>query len=204
MTRSAASLAAVLVLAGSALMIAPACHADDLYKGGNWPALAADRKASRVGDLVTIQVLANSSASNTVSQSGRKGTSASGSISASKGSAANNTFDRSFSMGSDRSYEGLGTNARANRMAAQLSATVTEVLPNGDLIISGWQALDISGEKTNIKVTGRIRSEDINAENAVLSSRLADARIEYNGRGFASRSAKPGIVTRIFSFLGLI
>ncbi|MBU6267866.1 MAG: flagellar basal body L-ring protein FlgH [Sphingomonadales bacterium] len=197
-------LAIAMALSGAALMAAPPCHADDLYKGGNWPALAADRKASRVGDLVTIQVLANSSASNTVSQSGRKGTSASGSINAAKGTGANSAFDRTFSMGSDRSYDGMGTNARANRMAAQLSATVTEVLPNGDLVVSGWQALDISGEKTNIKVTGRIRPEDINADNAVLSSRLAEARIEYNGRGFASRSAKPGIVVRIFNFLGLI
>jgi flagellar L-ring protein precursor FlgH len=89
-------------------------------------------------------------------------------------------------------------------MAAQLSATVTEVRPNGDLIVSGWQALDLSGEKTNIKVTGRIRPDDIGADNSVLSSRLADARIEYNGKGFSSRSAKPGIVARLFNFLGFL
>jgi flagellar L-ring protein precursor FlgH len=89
-------------------------------------------------------------------------------------------------------------------MAAQLSASVTEVMPNGDLVIAGWQALNISGERINIRVSGRVRAEDINADNAILSSRLADAKIEYDGKGFASRSAKPGIIQRIFNLFGLL
>jgi len=54
-----------------------------------------------------------------------------------------------------------------------------------------------------IGVRGRIRPYDISAENAVLSSRIADAQIDYDGKGFVSRSAKPGLLNRIFSFLGL-
>lgn len=178
--------------------------ADDLFQGGSWASLASDRKASQVGDLITIQVMANNSASNTISQGGRKKTALSGSASASKDNTAGNGWDRSAGLDLGGQYDGVGTNARANRMAAQLGATVTEVLPNGDLIVSGWQALNISGERTNIKVTGRVRREDITADNAVLSSRLADAKIEYDGKGFASRSAKPGIVTQVFNFLGLM
>ena len=89
-------------------------------------------------------------------------------------------------------------------MVAQLSATVTQIYPNGDLQITGWQRLKINGEMTNIKVSGRVRRDDINGQNAVLSSRIADANIEYDGKGFATRSAKPGIVTKIFSWLGLL
>jgi flagellar L-ring protein FlgH len=81
---------------------------------------------------------------------------------------------------------------------------VTQVEPNGDLRVSGWQRLNINGESTNIKVSGRIRRDDVSSENTVLSSRLADAMIDYNGRGFASRSAKPGVVTRIFNWLGIL
>jgi flagellar L-ring protein precursor FlgH len=176
---------------------------EDLYKGGNWSALAADRKASRVGDLVTIQVLANNSASNTVTQGSKKHTGLDGSITAVTGPHGR-TFDRSGGLSASGTYEGQGTNARANRMAAELSASVTEVMPNGDLVITGWQALNISGERINIRVSGRVRAEDIDADNAIVSSRLADAKIEYDGKGFASRSAKPGIVQRVFGWFGLL
>jgi flagellar L-ring protein precursor FlgH len=177
--------------------------AEDLYRGGNWSSLDADRKASRVGDLVTIQVLANNSASNTVTQGSKKHTGLDGSISAVTGSAGQ-TFARSGGLSASGVYEGQGTNARANRMAAELSASVTEVMPNGDLVIAGWQALNISGERINIRVSGRVRAEDINSDNAIVSSRLADAKIEYDGKGFASRSAKPGIVQRVFGWLGIL
>ena len=50
---------------------------------------------------------------------------------------------------------------------------------------------------------GRIRPADITSDNSVLSSRIADAQINYDGKGFVSRSAKPGVINRVFSFLGL-
>lgn len=178
--------------------VAAPALADNLYKGGNWPSLAADRRASTVGDLVTIVVLTNNSATNAVSQGSKKRTSIDGRISAGNG------LDEAGGLSFGGAYDGQGSNTRANRMAAQLSATVTEVLPNGDLVVSGWQTLNISGERTNIRVSGRVRPEDIGTNNAVISSRLAEARIEYDGKGFASRSAKPGIVARIFNWLGLL
>ncbi|MBS0253869.1 MAG: flagellar basal body L-ring protein FlgH [Proteobacteria bacterium] len=192
---------AALALIGSAL--AGPARADNLYKGGNWPAMASDRKASRVGDLLTIQVVANNSASNSVTQGTKKSTTAGAGLNASR-SAGSSDLARSGGVDFAGQYDGQGTSGRANRMAAQLSATVGEVLPNGDMIVSGWQMLNISGEKTNIKVTGRVRQEDISADNAVLSSRLADARIEYDGKGFTSRGALPGVVTQIFSLLGIL
>lgn len=185
------------------ILVASPGGAEDLYRGGNWPALAADRKASGVGDLVTVLVVANNTASNTVSQGSRKNTEISGDISAGEGTGSAD-FARSGRLGFGGQYSGQGTNARADRMAAQLSATVTEVLPNGDLVVSGWQALTISGERTNIRVAGRVRPEDIDTNNAVSSSRLAEARIEYDGKGYTSRSARPGVVTRIFNLLGLL
>lgn len=177
--------------------------ADDIYRGGNWPALAADRKASQPGDLITILVMANNTASNTVTQGSRKNTAISGDVSGGKGTASND-FAHSGSLGFGGQYSGQGTNTRADRMAAQLSATVTQILPNGDLVVSGWQTLAISGERTNIRVEGRVRPQDIDTNNAVPSSRLAEARIEYDGKGYTSRSAKPGVITRIFNLLGIL
>jgi len=79
---------------------------------------------------------------------------------------------------------------------------VDGILPNGDLHVSGAQELNINGDKTNIRIKGRVRLADI-ANNAVLSNRLADATIDYDGSGFVSSSARPGLLTRIINWLGL-
>ena len=87
-------------------------------------------------------------------------------------------------------------------MVAQISVTIVRVLPNGDFQVSGEQQLNINGDKTNIRIKGRVRQADI-SNNAVLSTRLADAVIDYDGTGFVSRSAKAGFLTRVFNWLGL-
>lgn len=181
----------------AALLVSPVM-ADDLYKGGNWPSLAADRRADAVGDIITVLVAENNTASNSVGKGSKKQSSISGQIT------AGSSFDKSAGLTFGGRYDGEGSNSRADRMVAQLSATVTQIYPNGDLQISGWQRLKINGEMTDIKVSGRVRPDDINGQNAILSSRIADANIEYDGKGFATRSAKPGIVTQLFSWLGLL
>jgi flagellar L-ring protein FlgH len=181
-----------------AVLLATPAVAEDLYKGGNWPSLASDRRADAVGDIITVLVAENNTASNSVGRASKKQSSISGQI------AAGSSFDESAGLTFGGAYDGEGSNSRADRMVAQLSATVTQIYPNGDLAITGWQRLKINGEMTNIKVSGRVRPDDINGQNAVLSSRIADANIEYDGKGFASRGAKPGIVTQIFSWLGLL
>ena len=89
-------------------------------------------------------------------------------------------------------------------MVAQISVRVDQVYPNGDLGVSGASALNISGERTNIRIRGRVRPTDISGSNTILSARLADAQIAYEGSGFVSRSARPGILQRIFGFLGIM
>jgi flagellar L-ring protein precursor FlgH len=88
-------------------------------------------------------------------------------------------------------------------MVAQISAVVEEVLSNGDLRVSGGQELNINGDRTFIRVKGRVRAADVAASNVVLSSRLAEATIDYDGLGFVSRSAAPGLVARAFAWLGI-
>jgi len=80
---------------------------------------------------------------------------------------------------------------------------VESVLPNGDFQVAGQQTLVISGERTFIRLRGRVRRADISSGNAIVSTRLADAQIDYDGSGYVSRSGRPGPATRIFSWLGL-
>lgn len=176
---------------------APAAAAE-LYAGGNWPAMASDRVAAEVGDILTVLIFENSVASNTAQSTSEKNTRLAGEISA--GDAA----QESGEIGLSSSFEGSGQRARSGRIVAQMSVTVQEVLPNGDLGVAGQQLLNIDGDRTRIRLKGRVRRADISAANTVISTRLADVMIDYDGRGFVTRSAKPGIVTRIFHFLGIV
>lgn len=186
------AIALVLVLSGSSAMAA------DLYRSGNWVSMASDRKASQVGDIVTLLVVENDSASNTVTKSSRKRNSIDVGIDTSL------NFAESASGTLGGSYNGEGTNGRTDRMLARLSVTVAEVYPNGDMRVTGMQRLKINGETTTISLSGRVRPDDLTADNTLLSWRLADAVIDYDGKGFASRSAKPGVITKVLSFLGLL
>jgi flagellar L-ring protein FlgH len=190
------------LILGAALLIAlgaPA-QAEDLYRGSSWASMSGDRKASEPGDVLTVIIFQAAEATNSAQNSSRKKTDAGGSLSTTIGSGSvNENLSLEFGGG----FTGRGEVRRSERLVSQISLTVREVLPNGDLIVEGEQWVRINGENSRIGVQGRVRPADINADNAVLSSRIADARISYDGRGFVTRSAKPGIINRIFSFLGL-
>ena len=85
-----------------------------------------------------------------------------------------------------------------------MTAKVTQVLPNGDLEITGTQRLNINGETTTVAVRGIVRASDIDGKNRVASNRIADAQIDYTGKGFATRGSKPGLLHRLFTLFGLL
>ena len=187
-------------LAALALLAAPAAGQDEnLYQHDNWAALASDRRASAVGDILTVIVLENSTAANSAQTGSRRDTRLGGDIGIS-----GTSINESATAGLRGSFDGTGQTTRSGRMVAQISVRVDQVYPNGDLGVSGASALNISGERTNIRIRGRVRPTDISGGNTVLSARLADAQIAYEGAGFVSRSARPGLLQRIFGFLGIM
>jgi len=192
MNRQILSMGLVLLLAAS-----PARTAD-LAAINRFSALGSDRVARSVGDSLTILIYENASATNDASSGSRKNSQVSGSIRTS------GSLDGDISLGAGGSSSNQGSTGRSGHMVAQISAVVDDVLPNGDLRVTGEQLLNINGERTLIRIKGRVRAADISSSNAVLSSRLAEAAIDYDGTGFVSRSARPGIVTRIFNWLGLL
>ncbi|MDD3799229.1 MAG: flagellar basal body L-ring protein FlgH [Novosphingobium sp.] len=171
-------------------------HADQLFSGGAWPAVAADDKARGVGDAVTVLIYEAASASSKLQNNSSKKTDFGGSFAA-------GGIDESAKLEFGGSYGGKGEVVRTEQFVARMTAQVTGLAPNGDFLIEGTQQMLINGENTSIGVRGRIRPRDISADNVVLSSRIADAQIDYDGKGFVSRSAKPGLVNRILSFLGI-
>ncbi len=185
------------VLVFAMLALAETAQAADLYRHGSWPALASDRIAHQPGDALTIIVYENATAENSANNGSRKSSAIGGRLSAGMG------FDQPAQLDMNGAMNNTATTGRSGQMIAQLSVVVDQVLPNGDLHVSGAELLTINGEKTKIRVVGRVRPADITSTNAVLSSRLAEAEIDYDGSGFVSRSAAPGIIARIFNWLGL-
>ena len=186
----------LLLVVGCTLTAVPG-FAADLYTHDGWAALASDRIARKTGDLLTVLVYENATASDSADSSTQKSSAINGQVSAGP------LFGGSGSLNLSNDSDNTGSTHRSGAMVAQITAVVDDVLPNGDLHITGSQVLDINGEKTKIGLRGRVRLADISQTNVVLSSRIADAMIDYDGSGFVSRSAKPGIITRLFQWLGL-
>ncbi|RZF29088.1 flagellar basal body L-ring protein FlgH [Paraburkholderia sp. UYCP14C] len=172
-------------------------HAADLFQSDTYQSLTSDRRASRPGDIVTILVYENSTASNTADTSTKTNVAVQGSVSTmwAGGNAAQ--------IGLGDNYGGRGQIQRTGRLLAQISARVESTEANGDLIVAGEQAIDVNGEKTLIHLQGRVRAVDIAANNTVQSSRLADAKIDYVGEGFITDRSKPGLIPRFLAWLGL-
>ncbi|MBA4160733.1 MAG: flagellar biosynthesis protein FlgH [Novosphingobium sp.] len=187
----------VLPAVGACLLLASPAAADDLYLSGQPASLAADRRASQLGDTVTVVIVQSAEASSTVRNVSRRSNSLSGS--ASVGS-INESAD--FGLGSN--FDGQGQATRSERFVTQMTARVSQILPNGDLEITGKQQLKINGESTTVEVRGIVRAIDIDAENRVPSNRIADAQINYKGKGFVSRSAKQGLLGQLFTLFGLL
>ncbi|MFC1478520.1 flagellar basal body L-ring protein FlgH [Candidatus Margulisiibacteriota bacterium] len=98
-------------------------------------------------------------------------------------------------------YVGEGETSRRSLVRARISATVTQVLPNGNLYILGSHKVNVNEETETIVVAGVIRSEDITAQNSIFSSQIAEAQISVKGSGTVAAKQSPGILTKLFGWL---
>jgi flagellar L-ring protein precursor FlgH len=170
--------------------------ADNLYKPNTYQALASDVRARRAGDLITVMVYENASASSTADTSaGRDASVSVGLNRATKAIAGGLTTTNTM--------DGRGRTQREGKVVAQITVTVKEVGANGDLLIAGEQMLEINDEKQRIFVEGRIRPQDIMENNAVLSTRIANARIRYAGQGDLSDHQRPAWWQRFLTWFGV-
>jgi len=185
------------VLAGMVVVPSPAL-AQSLYNESNYRALAGDNKAFRVGDVITVQVYENSSATSSADTSTQRTNNLSAAASTLSGSR-----QLGGSIGVAGNFGGGGKTQRANRLLATLSVNVQEILPNGDLKVSGEQLLTVNEEQHKVNLEGRVRPQDISSDNVVLSTRLADARIDYIGEGDLSERQKRGWWRKLVDWLGL-
>jgi flagellar L-ring protein precursor FlgH len=158
------------------------------------PSLVSDHRAHGVGQNVTVLIYEQATSTTSAATSTSKSTDVAGRLESTSNQHAG-------SVGIENSSKGEGAISRKGSLVASVSATVTEVLPTGGLVIHGEQKIEFNDEIQYIRVAGHIRPEDIRADNTVLSSRIARAEITYVGDGLLGRRQKPGFITRLFNWL---
>lgn len=154
-------------------------HAQSLYDESTFRSLTADRKAFRTGDVLTVQVIENA----TAAANADTGTSRSNNLGVDLSTTRPHDKGITANVGINGDFDGGGRTERAGKLIAQITVSIRDVLPNGDLLIAGEQQLTINDELQRIALTGRVRPQDISSDNVVLSTRIADADITYVGEG---------------------
>jgi flagellar L-ring protein precursor FlgH len=165
--------------------------------------LTADRRASRVNDLITVRVIENIESTATADARLDKSSKAKAAVptmfgletklpdSIDPGNLASTSYDSAF--------KGSGTTTRTSMLTATMTTRVSEVLPNGDLVLEGVREIDLNGERQVVVLTGIVRAQDLRRSNQVLSTQVAQLRIQYYGKGLLKDNLKPGWLVRILN-----
>jgi flagellar L-ring protein precursor FlgH len=160
-----------------------------------------------VGDIVTINVVETSKASKQATtqlkRDSKVGAGLAGLLGYQTSLGLKDDFEpeSAIDVKYKSNYKGSGTTNRKDNMTAQISARVIQILPNGNLVIRGSREVTVNYEKQFIILQGVIRPEDITPENTVLSSYIADAKIEYKGKGDISRQQRKGWGSRFLDVI---
>lgn len=178
---------------------------DSLWQqGSDFGTLFVSQKALRVGDIVTVRIVESSSAVNEATTT--TGRDSSIGIKTEKFfGLENETADWVFNpfgeLGAqfESDFEGDGKTERSGDLTAYITANVTEVLPNGNLRILGNREVTINNEKQFLYLSGVIRTKDISPKNEILSTYIADAQIEYSGKGVINDRQRPGWLTSLLN-----
>lgn len=179
--------AAVLLLFG---MVPGQATARSLWDDrSNW---VADRRPTSVGDIVTVVV---NERTRTKDQ-GKTDVSKSNNNSVADGVGIFD-FIRAFGFSSKSNMKGDGSTERTHTAQTQITCMVTDILPNGNLIIEGTRDIATHEETLQLQVVGVIRPQDVDSYNQISSDKIANAEIGVRGKGALTRLQKPGILTQI-------
>jgi len=171
---------------------------------GRMSDMATDTKARYVGDLVTINIAESTNSAQQESSQTSRAFSASSSLAALIGT-TNARAQNLFSPNSTQSLNGKGQTALATSLSTTLAASVTEVLPNGDLVIEAYRDVLVTNQKETMVLRGIIRRADLSPTNVVSSTVISHLEVSVKGNGVISESTRaPNVVVRmllrIFNF----
>jgi flagellar L-ring protein precursor FlgH len=173
-------------------------HKNSLWKAGA-RTFFRDQKARRVGDILKVSININDAVNmDNKTEHIRSNKSHSDAtnlfgIEANFKKAINKAIDPTnlLNLNENDDLVGEGKITRSEAIKTQIAAIVTQILPNGNLVINGHQEIRVNYEIREVKVEGIVRPEDITSENIINSDLIAEARISYGGRGNITNLQQP-------------
>lgn len=204
--RSLKRLRLPVVLAAHIALMVPATFADSLWPAAGAAAqtsMFADRKAAATGDIVTIVVSESFAAQNSQSTKSTRDSSVSDAVSSFlyPGLGAHKGSLPSLGLSGKAAYDGGGDISNNQSLAARAAVLVTDVLPNGNLVIQGVRVVTFSGETQYVVLHGIVRPDDIARDNSVQSTNIADARVEFYAEGALTDAQKRGWLSKVYEKL---
>lgn len=168
-----------------------------------------DQRADEVGDIltVTLNIQDKAELDNATERSRTSGENAG--LSALLGYEAKldnilpHTVDNEALVGAeaDSTFEGEGTIDREEKIQLKLAAIVTQILPNGNLVIQGRQEVRVNYEKRILELAGVIRPQDITLDNTISYEKIAEARVSYGGKGQITDVQQPRYGQQVYDIL---
>ena len=171
-----------------------------IYRSGTDVRLFEDRKASRVGDILTVRLVESTNASKNSATSTSKTTEAALQNPTILGIPVTRDGTNLFegSLSGEQTFDGSGTSSQSNSLSGDITVTVVERYPNGNLRIRGEKWVTLNQGQEFIRLSGIVRPTDIEPNNSLASTRIADAQITYSSKGVMAAANKMGWVSRFF------
>jgi flagellar L-ring protein FlgH len=179
-----------------AVIVAPANGAIFQTASGYAP-LTSGARASMVGDVLTITLVERTAATKSTSQTTDRG----GSIGFTPPTTGLLSLFNPSDIGASgtNAFKGQGQTAQSNALSGEISVTIAAIYPNGTMLVRGQKLVTLNRGDEYVQVSGIVREADIGSDNRVLSTRIADARITYTGKGEMARASRQGWLQRFFS-----
>ncbi|MBY0249255.1 MAG: flagellar basal body L-ring protein FlgH [Nitrospiraceae bacterium] len=172
--------------------------------------LYEDLRAMRAGDILTVKIVENHKGSKSADTAAQRESTIQNRLVGSgmgylglPGIRVSDETRRGFGIDgqANTKFGGKGATSREGTLTGTISVIVTEVLPNGDLRIEGRREVSVNSEKQLMTIGGIVRRVDVDTKNTVLSSAIADAKIEYSGLGVLDDVQRPGWFIRILDWI---
>jgi len=162
---------------------------------GAMSSLIADNRAIRAGDVLTVVLQESTQASKQSGTSIGKNSN----VGAKVGKLLGHTLHTDTELGFQRDFDGKGSSSQQNALRGSVSVIVQRVTPNGLLQVRGEKRLVLNQGEEIVRLSGYVRAADIDPGNRVSSQQIANARIQYSGRGSLADANQPGLLTRFFN-----
>lgn len=192
------------------LAAAAPLHADSLWAVTGRTSdrsMFADRKAGAVGDILTVVVQETAASSSSQRKKSDRASSVDASISqflfppAISGLGTKGGVLPATKLSAKNDFSGGGDISNSQSLTATTAVLVTDVLPNGNLVIQGVRLVTFSGETQYVVLRGMVRPDDITSANTIFSSSIADARVEFISQGSLTDAQKKGWITKLYDIL---